>query len=496
MPADPTLDRLANATLLVPFESHHAPRWVLDGLADGIAGVCLFHNNIGGAEQVTALTRELAAAADAPLVSLDEEGGDVTRIGQSAGSDYPGNAALGAIDDTALTRAVHRALGAELRSLGFTLDLAPAVDVNTVDDNPTIGTRSFGSDAELVARHAAAAVAGLQDHGVAACAKHFPGHGATHQDSHTELPVVDADPELLARRELVPFRSAIAAGARSLLTAHISLPAFGTREPATLAPSIVTGLLRGELGFDGVVISDALEMEGVSNGIGVPEAAVRALVAGCDLLCLGRFVYGDEVAAVRSAIVRAVRDGRLSGERLEEAAGRTQALRRWTRDHQVRTVPTGLDGTAAGLPAADAIGLDGARRAVRVDGIVPPLHDPLVVEFDAPPGIAVGEVPWGLSPWFPGTERVDPASVDIATVLERAVDRDLVVVVRDAHRHAATRRLIGEICRNRPDAVVVEMGLPAWRPACQAHISTYGAARVNGQSAAELLGAASATPVR
>ncbi|MBB6170782.1 beta-N-acetylhexosaminidase [Nocardiopsis mwathae] len=491
MPADPTLDRLANATLLVPFESHRAPRWILDGLADGIAGVCLFHNNIDGAEQVAALNRELAAAADSPLVSLDEEGGDVTRIGQSAGSDYPGNAALGAIDDTGLTRAVHRTLGAELRALGFTLDLAPAVDVNTAADNPTIGTRSFGADADLVARHAAAAVSGLQDSGVAACAKHFPGHGATRTDSHIELPVVDADPELLARRELVPFRAAIEAGTRSVLTAHISLPGFGTPEPATLAPRVVTDLLRGELGFDGVVVSDALEMEGVSAGIGIPEAAVRALAAGCDLLCLGRFVYADQVAAVRAAIVGAVREGRLASDRLEEAAARTLELRRWTGDRAASAErPPAEVGSDAG------VGLDGARRALRVDGILPPLHDPVVVELDAPPGIAVGEVPWGLSPWFPGTERVDPATAAPSAVLDRAADRDLVVVVRDAHRHAAARRLLEEVCRARPDTVVVEMGLPAWRPRCQAHISTYGAARVNGRSAAELLGAASATPVR
>jgi beta-N-acetylhexosaminidase len=326
-------------------------------------------------------------------------------------------------------------------------------------------------------------VAGLQEAGIAAAAKHFPGHGATHQDSHTELPVVDADRDLLHRRELAPFRAAIGAGVRAVLTAHIRLPAYGMTGPATLTPRILTGLLREEMGFGGVVISDALDMQGVSGDIGIPEASVRALIAGCDLLCLGRFAYADEVAAVRAAVVAAVRDGRLSGERLEEAAARTSALRAWTAGR-------------AAAATVDEIGLDTARRAVRIDGTLAELRDPVVVELDAPPGIAVGEVPWGLGPWFPGTERVDPAAADAAELLARAAGRDLVVVVRDAHRFPAARALVTELCRSRPDTVVVEMGLPVWRPECAAYVSTYGAARVNGQSAAELLGWAGVTSVR
>ncbi|GAB3204858.1 glycoside hydrolase family 3 protein [Marinactinospora endophytica] len=483
MSADRSLERLANATLLVPFEAEHAPRWTLDGLADGIAGVCLFHNNISGPEQVTELNRRLSEAADDPLIALDEEGGDVTRIGQAAGSDYPGNAALGAVDDPELTRSVHRTLGARLRALGFTLDLAPSVDVNTVADNPVIGTRSFGADAELVARNAAAAVTGLQEGGVAACAKHFPGHGATHQDSHHELPVVDADTDLLHRRELLPFRAAIQAGVRSVLTAHIQLPRLGQHGPATLTPSLVNGLLRTELGFDGMIITDALDMRGVSGDIGIPEAAVRALSAGCDLLCLGRYVYADQVAAIRAAIVEAVREGRLPAERLEDAAARTAAARAWTRSQ----------GT---VPGDEEIGLAAARRAVRVEGELGRLSDPVVIEVDAPAGMAVGEVPWGLAPWFSGTERIDASAVRADEILSRATGRDLVVVVRDAHRYPRTRALLTELCAARPDTVVVEMGLPVWRPQCRAHVSTYGAARVNCLSAAELLGSATVASIR
>jgi beta-N-acetylhexosaminidase len=485
MPYDPTLARLANATLLVPFESYQAPRWVLEGLADGISGVCLFHNNLDGPEQVTALNATLAGVTDTPLISLDEEGGDVTRIGQAQGSDYPGNAALGAVDDPGLTRATLRSLGGRLAELGFNLDLAPSVDVNVADDNPVIGTRSFGSDPELVARHAAAAVLGLQEAGVAACAKHFPGHGATSQDSHHVLPRVEADADLLHRRELLPFRAAVEAGVRSILTAHIEMPGLGGDGPATLTPRILNDLLRGELGFTGTVVSDAMDMQGVSGRIGIPEACVRAVAAGVDLLCLGRFVYADQVELIRAALVDAVREGRLPGERLEEAAGRNAELRTWIRAAQARR---------SDAPAADGVGLVGARRAVRVDGDLPPLADPYVVEVDAPSGMAVGEVPWGLSPWFPGTERVSPDVAHADRLAASARDRDLVVVVRDAHRYPSAQALVNRLLSSRPDAVVVEMGLPIWRPDCGAHVSTYGAAHVNGLSAAELLGAPVGAP--
>lgn len=483
MPADPALERLANATLLVPFPGTHPPGWLLDGLANGIAGVCLFHNNLAGAAQLRELTGQLRAAGGDPLISLDEEGGDVTRIGKAAGSEFPGNAALGAVDDPELTRRTLFALGSELAGLRVNLDLAPAVDVNTEPDNPVIGTRSFGADPGLVARHAAAAVTGLQEAGVSACAKHFPGHGSTRQDSHAELPVVAADLDLLRGRDLPPFAAAIGAGVRAVLTAHIQLPALGVDEPATLSGRVITGLLRQELGFGGVVISDALEMRGVSAGIGVPEAAVRALRAGCDLLCLGRYVYREGIDAVRTALTAAVAEGSLSAARLEEAAARTTELR-------ARSASSG-GSTPVAPPGATAIGLAGARRAVEVAGPLPALPDPLIVQVGAAESAAVGEVPWGLAPWFPDTRRIDassaPAGQAAGEVAAAARGRGLVAVVRDAHRHPAVRELIAALCRLRPDAVVVEMGLPSWRPDCRAYIRTFGAARVNAQSAAEVL---------
>lgn len=475
---DPALRRLANATLLIPFPSRTAPRWVLDALEDGLGGVVLFYFNIGGPEQLSDLTAQLREAGGDPIVCLDEEGGDVTRLGHLTASPYPGNAALGAVDDVAVTRRVHRALGEDLRAVGVNLNLAPSVDVNTAEDNPVIGTRAFGADAALVARHAVAAVTGLQDAGVAACAKHFPGHGSTRQDSHHELPTVDTDLAGLEARDLVPFRAAIDAGVRAVMTAHVRVPALTGDAPATLSPATITGLLRGGLGYHGPVITDALEMRGASGGLGVPEASVRALLAGADLLCLGADQDADVIAATRDAITTAVRDGRLPGERLEEAAGRAARLR----------------GTRAGVPTSVSepdIGLHAARRAIRVDGEPPVLRAPLIVEISAPPGMAVGDIPWGLGHWLPGDDvedalRVDP-SADVAALLRRAEGRSLVIVVRDAHRYAETRELVRALVAARPDAVVVEMGLPVWRSPAAVHIATYGSTAASARAAIELL---------
>ncbi|MFZ0046074.1 MAG: glycoside hydrolase family 3 N-terminal domain-containing protein, partial [Streptosporangiaceae bacterium] len=330
MTADPALGRLADAVLIPPFGSGREPDWIRAALRGGLAGVTLFGPNVQDGRQLSALTARLRAATTEPVIAIDEEGGDVTRISHRTGSDYPGNAALGAIDDTELTRLVYAALGADLAALGINLDLAPAVDVNTAPDNPVIGTRSFGADPDLVARHAAAAVTGLQSAGVAACAKHFPGHGSTSADSHLVLATVDAPLSVVRSRDLPPFEAAIGAGVRAVMPSHLRVPELTGDLPASLSRRAQTDLLRGELGFTGVIVSDGLEMRAVSEPYGIPEAAVLAVIAGTDLLCLGRDQDQLSFLAVRAALVEAVRSGRLPGERLEEAAARVADLRAWT----------------------------------------------------------------------------------------------------------------------------------------------------------------------
>ncbi|WP_188194374.1 glycoside hydrolase family 3 protein [Nonomuraea sp. SYSU D8015] len=474
--SDRGLRRLAAGTLLVAFEGTTAPDWVLRELEHGLGGVTLFGFNVADPGQVSELTMALRGAGE-PVISLDEEGGDVTRLAYHVGSPYPGNAALGAVDDVELTRRVYRAIAAELAACGINLDMAPSADVNTEADNPVIGTRSFGPDAELVARHTVAAVQGLQSVRVAACVKHFPGHGATRVDSHLAIPIVDVDLDLLRERELAPFRAAIEAGAKSVMTAHVAVPVLTGDTPATLSGAALTGLLRGELGFDGVVVTDALDMHAITKSVGLAGGAVLSIAAGSDLLCLGPLPAYDDVQAIIAEIVSAVREGRLPAERLEEAAARAAALREWFGG--AREVP--------GEP--DMVGLHAARRAVRLTGATEPLVEPLVIEVDTPPTIAVGDVPWGVGPWLPDAEivRVEPAAADAPGLLAKAANRSLIVVVKDAHRHRASQELVSALVAARPDATVIEMGLPVWRPASAAYIATYGAARANAQAAVELL---------
>jgi beta-N-acetylhexosaminidase len=494
MSGDPSLCRLAEAILVPPFPGTTVPDWMRAALGRGLAGVTLYGRNVADPDQVAALTAQLRAAADEPVIAIDEEGGDVTRIAHQTGSPYPGNAALGAVDDTQLTREIYHELGVDLADVGINFDLAPIADVNSVSDNPIIGTRSFGADTDLVARHAAAAITGLQSAGIAACAKHFPGHGSTRDDSHHIMAMVDGDLDELRRRDLPPFIAAIEAGVRAIMPGHLLVPGLTGGLPATWSAAAVTGLLRGELGFTGVIITDALEMRAVSDPHGMPEAAVRTLAAGVDLLCLGNDQDEQSYLAVRDTLAAAVAEGRLPADRLEEAGRRVAELRNWLRAR----ARGGLAGRIPVNGNGDGqAGLSVARRALRVFGLSRPLADPVVVELRPERNIAVGSVPWGLGPWLDGNlVRLDVAQDGtdranaIAGVLARAAGRPLVVVVRDAHRHQVTQDVTTALLAARPDAVVVEMGLPVWRPASGGYVATYGAARPNGRAAAEVLGLA------
>ena len=502
MTEDPSLARLAEAILVPPFPGTTVPAWLLAALDRGLAGVTLFGPNVSDLGQLAALTSRLRDAAGEPVIAIDEEGGDVTRVAHATGSPYPGNAALGAVDDVALTTQIYRALGSDLAAVGINTNLAPSVDVNSAADNPVIGTRSFGADTGLVVKHAAAAVTGLQSAGVAACAKHFPGHGSTRDDSHHMIAAVDGDLDLVRRRDLPPFAAAIAADVQAIMPGHLRVPGLTGSLPATWSAAALSGLLRGELGFTGVIICDALEMRAVAAPHGVPEAAVRTVAAGADLLCLGRDQDQETYLAVRAALATAVTDGRLPARRLEEAGARVSRLRSWLAIRRI-PAPAGAhapDGAASmtsdGTPRnGTPVGLTAARRALRVSGLTHPPANPLVVELRARSNIAVGTVPWGLAPWLDGNlTRLDTAqpAAELAratsALLAKSAGRPLVIVVRDAHRHPAARAATTTLLAAHPDAVVVEMGLPLWRPPTGAYIATYGAAHPNAQAAAEVLG--------
>ncbi|ETK37436.1 glycoside hydrolase family 3 protein, partial [Microbispora sp. ATCC PTA-5024] len=344
------VERAALTVLQPGFEGTVPPDWVRRALADGLGGVLLFARNVAGPARTAALVAALREESPGAVVAVDEEGGSVTRLEAAGGSSWPGNLALGVVGDETLTRRVGRQIGRMVGAAGITLDYAPVVDVNADPRNPVIGVRSFGSDPDEVSRHSAAWIEGFQSAGVAACAKHFPGHGDTVIDSHLELPTVRASRDVLDRRDLPPFRASIAAGVRAVMCGHLRVPALDD-EPATLSRAIVTGLLRQELGFDGLVVTDAIEMQAVAALHDPGEIAVRALVAGVDVVCVGvSSAQGESVYALRDAIVRAVREGRLPEERLAEAAGRVHELAAWYAERAG-------DRAGAAAEAAEGLGL-------------------------------------------------------------------------------------------------------------------------------------------
>ncbi|RST22220.1 glycoside hydrolase family 3 protein, partial [Streptomyces sp. WAC04770] len=363
-----TLTRDALAVLQPGFTGTTAPDWLLRRVGEGLTSVGLFGRNIESPEQLAALTARLRSERDDVLVAIDEEGGDVTRLEVNEGSSFPGNFALGSIDDTDLTRAVAHELGRRLAACGVNLNWAPSADVNSNPGNPVIGVRSFGADTALVARHTAAYVEGLQAAGVAACTKHFPGHGDTAVDSHLAMPRIDVDLDTLHARELLPFRAAIAAGSKSVMSAHILLPALDPDRPATLSPQILTGLLRQELGYDGLIVTDGVEMEAISKTYGIERGSVLAIAAGADAICVGGGLADEEtVVALRDALVAAVRSGELPEERLADAAARVRALASWTQGARGDVPEPGAEvqeGTAPGTGVRSDVGLVAARRAV------------------------------------------------------------------------------------------------------------------------------------
>ena len=359
MAVDPEIRHQALSCLLLGFVGETPPTWLLDAFDLGLAGVVLFGSNLADGTQVNRLTQRFTSAAGRPLVlATDEEGGDVTRLDTLRGSAVPGAAALGYLDDVEVTEETYAAIGVRLAEAGLTMNLAPVADVNIDPLNPVIGLRSFGADPVLAGRHVAAAVRGVQRAGVAACVKHFPGHGATRDDSHHEVAVLDRSREEIESVELEPFRAGIAAGARAVMTGHLLAPALDPDRLVTLSRDVTEVLLRERLGFSGVIVTDALEMQAVASTVGIVEGFVQALAAGADAIESGSVEHAYLVDEIPRAVERALREGRLSESRLADAAARTASLalpvdpgvtvdrRSWTAPHAAASRSAGPSRTS------------------------------------------------------------------------------------------------------------------------------------------------------
>jgi len=289
-------------------------------------GVILFSRNLESVEQIVELTNDLQRCSPKSplLISIDQEGGRVSRLPKGF-TIFPPCEVLGRCNSGELAYAAAATIAKELKAVGINMNMAPVLDVNSNPDNPVIGDRAFGSTPDVVGELALVTAAGLQDNKVVACGKHFPGHGDTNADSHKELPVVEASRERLEAVEFPPFRRAIEAGIPTLMTAHVLYKALDDRLPGTLSPAVITNLLREELRYDGVVLTDDLEMHAIVDHYGPGDAAVRAFQAGCDvlLICKDR----DREIAAFEAMEQAVSSGAIDVGRLDQSVARLQRLK-------------------------------------------------------------------------------------------------------------------------------------------------------------------------
>ncbi len=457
---------LARSVVAVGFEGAAAADAPLDDLrAFGPGAIVLFARNVGPHAELRALVAELrAVSALPPLIAVDQEGGRVARIGEPV-APLPPAMAVGATGDPAACERLGTLLGHDLAQLGISVDFAPVADLAADPRNTVIGTRAYGSDPLLVGRFAGAFARGLETGGVAAALKHFPGHGSTEVDSHVALPRVSADAATFRARDLLPFAAAISGdAARIVMAAHVVVEAFDTERPASLSPRILTGLLREELGFEGMTCTDCLQMDAVARAPGTVAAAVAALAAGADLLLISHSLALAHEAA--DAIAAAVEDGTIPRARLLEAAGRVRALRE--RYAKMRPYGGALDRS---LP------LETARRAVTVVRGEVRLRDGLpvtVISFEGETFDGAGgprrdrpslSAALRALRWKSEVMRVarEPVADDMDLLLEHLPslgDRNVVVCVRRAHLHDAQRVAVERILRVVPAAIVVSCAEP------------------------------------
>ena len=481
------------ARLMIAFTGTELPgsaaRWIED---DGVAGVTIFRlHNVIDAPQLRGLTAAIQAArpAGAPplLIAGDQECGQLVGLGDDT-TQFAGAMALGATGDEALAERVAAAMARELRALGVNVDYAPVCDVADDPANPALGIRSFGDDPVEVGRLAAATVRGLQGEGVAATAKHFPGAGDTASDPHHELPLVDRTPEELAARELVPFRAALDAGARLVMTGHLGLPGQGDL-PASLAPAVLRDLLRDQLGFDGVTVTDALDMRALAQGSAQIVDAITALRAGEDVL-LGT---ADESAVRRlvEGLTQARRRGLIDAADDAAATRRLDALRRWLGGYD--QPPLGVVGCAD----HQALAAELARRSITLvrddDGLLPlrPAADArIAVVQSLPADLTPADTSSTVTPSLASALRrrhagveemllpAEPGDADIAGLGERLVPFDLVVVgTFAAHLQPAQAALATAVLASGKPTVTIALRTP-WDllayPAARTHVCSYG----------------------
>lgn len=479
-----------------------------------VGGVILFSRNIQSATQTAGLINRLQAMAvdqgGVPLlVAVDQEGGTVMRVPDA--TLVPGNMALGAARDAGLAYRVGLRIGEELRAMGFNVNFAPVLDVNNNPQNPVIGVRSFGEEPELVTELGLAMIRGLQDAGVLATAKHFPGHGDTAVDSHIDLPAVPHDRARLDQVELAPFRAAIENGVAGIMSAHVTFPAIDPTPglPATLSKPVLTGLLREELGFEGLIFTDAMEMGAITSRYGIGRAAVMAVLAGADVVLVGWPSDWRMALEVVTALQEAAESGVIPEERIDASVARILAAKKRLGLFDAHQVAPASVAARVGGEKGDALALEAARKSVTLvkdeKGLVPLSTRRLLVVTPQVRGLTgidnpgATETALGMALAGQGFEveevtvSLNPDPGERRAVVEKAQRAEVVLLgTYNAwqSRHAGQAQLARELLARGVDVIAVALRDPydyAQMAEIPAYLATYGLTPPQLQALAEVL---------
>ena len=462
------VDRTILSTFSPGFGGAVVPEWIKPWLENGLGSVTLFASNTPNFEAAAHLIKELRSYNPDVIITIDEEGGDVTRLFVREGSRYPTPALLGQCDDEGLTYSSYNSMGTTLRELGVDITYAPVADVVAFENNPIVGVRSFGMSTELVARHVGQAVKGLQDAGVGACVKHFPGHGAVLEDSHHDLPHIKMGLAEYEKQHIFPFKQAINSGVAGVMIGHLIVEALDKKLPASLSSKVIRDYLRGVLNFDGLVVSDALDMGAIGGPTKIHESALMALTAGADLLCFSGM--GDQSQFVLSSfdwIKSALDSGSFSIESLEKSE---QRIVNWRQGNQVKiqnSFSVDFKKLIQGFEVSGSVELE--------PGVIN------LVEIGTKPTIAAGDVSWGMHREL----RAVGIACDIhASDAETLSTKKLVVAFRDAYRDAPLLATLNRLYDRYPEAIFIDMGWPTREFAPKNLIRAFGSSAVISQAVA------------
>lgn len=490
-------EQLVGRLLMLAFEGSEPPLEQLSEIQP--AGFLFYAGNLPSTEAARRSTHTLQNHADYPLIfAVDQEGGPFSSYRPDNATLFPGNMALAAAGDLALAERVAEATGLELTYAGLTMNFSPVVDVNSNPDNPIIGIRSFGDEANAVGAFGDAWVRGLQQTGVAAVAKHFPGHGDTDVDSHLDLPIVEATRERLEQTELPPFAQLIETGVSAMMSAHVVYPALDEL-PATLSEPILTGLLRDTMGFEGLTVSDYMDMQAITDHYNPVEAAIMSIQAGADMLLLGP---DPEVQRqVRDGLAEALTTGRLSEARVREAVARSETL--------AEQYPLQVEATTPDYAAHQTLAREVASAGATLlwnEGALPLAENartlviaPTLCTFGCSPNL--GEV---LAAHHPNSEQLEikenPSQSELETALARAAQPNVEVIILGSYHWlgafpANLITLHEQLVQLGKPVVVVSLGNPSeprfLGEQADAYLAVYGFREANVEAAARILTGAS-----